>query len=130
MSILAPASLQKATENISPQTSKTRAANGLLCFLPLTSNHLVGRGRDPDSRGEGEGSAPDSWAFTILPPSTQGHMWCEVLEIMITKRKHGPVLAELVDWGGGGEELKIAPVWASSHSSKFHEGEEWGATGN
>lgn len=41
VSILAPASLRKTTENISPQASKTRAANRLLCFLPLTWNFLA-----------------------------------------------------------------------------------------
>lgn len=50
VSILAPASLrEKATENISPQTSKPHAANHLLGFLALTWNLLGACGRDWDN---------------------------------------------------------------------------------
>ena len=80
VSILAPASLGgKATENISPQTSKPHAANHLLGFLALTWNLLGACGRDQDKGSEATCRAqpkilglPSFRPHPSHPPSAQG----------------------------------------------------------
>lgn len=100
MSILAPASLRKATQNISPQTRKSHGSQRPPWLPPSAVGLVAVCGRDQNKAAEEECRAqrelPEPPSFCLLPPMALLRATrCAVLESMTNKSQHGPALSEL-----------------------------------
>lgn len=110
VSILAPASLRKATQNISPQTCKTHGSQQPRGFPPLPLGLVAVWGRDQNKGVEEECRAqreiPEPASFCLLPPTVP--LWatrCAALESTMNKSQHDPALAELAGQREGVQSL-------------------------